>query len=446
MNRIKYTSHAGLLTVIFAAILVFAYLTVMHHDHVWDLTRSRENTLDARTVSILDDLDFSVHIRVFDNEGSEREASERLLERYARASAKVTYDFVDPDARPGEARRAGIERYGQTLVEGGDHQERLERVDEEKLTNAFLGLMRPTEKHVYLLYGHGEPRIGDTGREGLSAFAQALEKDNYTVHELLLIRERGVPADAGCVVVAGPVKALQVEEIQALDAYLQRGGSLLVGLEPGQNAGLGDLLLSWGVQLDDDLVIDTFSRMLGGDYTVPVVSEYGSVSAVAGFPYATIFPTARSLRMVPDVGASLAVDWVVRTSENSWAEHDLGVWEEKGEASLDEHDRKGPLNLALYARKALTEDQTARLLAFGDAGFLNNNYLGVSGNRDLVMNCLNMLMGESSLIVIEPRVESDAPFILTPSQSRMVFLVTVVLLPAIILICGITVYVVRRRV
>ena len=65
---------------------------------------------------------------------------------------------------------------------------------------------------------------------------RALENEGYEVDTLNLVTQPQVPQDAAVVIVASPTKAVLTNEIDALKAYLDRGGRVLVLLEalPGR--------------------------------------------------------------------------------------------------------------------------------------------------------------------------------------------------------------------
>ena len=59
------------------------------------------------------------------------------------------------------ARQYGFESYGtvaleSTLKDGEKKQEKIQDLDEEKLTNALIRVTRPGKRVVYFLKGHGE--------------------------------------------------------------------------------------------------------------------------------------------------------------------------------------------------------------------------------------------------------------------------------------------------
>jgi len=194
------------------------------------------------------------------------------------------------------------------------------------------------------------------------------------------------------------------------------------------------------------MIIDKFSRILGGDYLIPVVSEYGDVDALRGFRYATFFPTACSLSIKKTLPKGIEIRWLARTSSQSWAETDLDRLERQGKAQLDKKDKKGPVDIGLFLKKKLDTKGGgyARLIIFGDSDFLSNTYIMTSGNEDLAMNCMNMLLGERELVVIKKR-KANHLTPLTPYQASLMFWVPVVAIPCVILFIGISVFLVRRR-
>jgi len=444
-KSLSYTFHAGVLVIIFAAIVLIVYLIALNHNTLWDLTKARENTLDPKTIGILDSLDFDVEIKVFEKEGQEQKNARNLLELYVIKSKHITFETIDPDVQPGLAEQCGVERYGQAVIYGKGRSQRIEQITEESTTSALLKLLRDKKKVVYFVTGHGEKGLDDDQKQGLSGLRDALMANNYMVKSCFLIREPSVPADADLVILAGPRKELFPEEQGMLSIYLEQGGRMFVALEPEHDAGMRNFLEKWGIEIDSDIIIDTFSRILGGDYTCPVVNMYGDVKGLRGFGYTTFYPTARSLRIVDDRSIGLNVEWLVRTSDQSWSEHDLKKFFELGEATFDGPDIQGPLNIALLARKKIKEEIYSQIMVFGDADFITNNFLMVSGNKDLVMNCMNMLLGEDSLIVIAPKSLQQTPFILTPSQGMLVFWVPIVGLPMLIIIIAVLRFWLRRK-
>ena len=60
------------------------------------------------------------------------------------------------------------------------------------------------QRKVYFVQGHGERDTGSQERDGYSAIAEALGRENYMVEKLVLAQAGSVPDDASVVIVAGP--------------------------------------------------------------------------------------------------------------------------------------------------------------------------------------------------------------------------------------------------
>jgi hypothetical protein len=100
-----------------------------------------------------------------------------------------------------------------------------------------------SKRTVYLTVGHGEINDVSRGRQDGGRSAQIvrtlLQKQNYTVKDLGLSQGLGntVPEDADLVLVLGPTAAFAREEIATLQRYADRGGRLVIALDPDAIAG-----------------------------------------------------------------------------------------------------------------------------------------------------------------------------------------------------------------
>lgn len=429
----KEIPRAVLFVLIFGVILLIGYLTVMQHEKRWDLSRAGQNTLDARSRRIVSSLSFDVRIIAFSSLGEMNKNSRALLDLYKAESRHLQYEVSDPDAGPALARQYGISRYGQAALLGRGRVVTIDAITEEGISNALLRLQRDRKKNVYVLSGHGEAEISETGKGGLSHLVKTLGQDDYEVKDLFLMRRGEIPQDADLLMVPGPRVSLLPEEIEAIRLYLERGGNALIALEPQKDGGLKSLLEENGVYLDNSTIMDPSAKVLGSDAGVPVVNSYGQVGKFGSFRLATVFPTARPLRIKNKLPGNVTVSWFARTSDQSLVQNYKGASSEPVKIMSDSSDEKGPLNVALYVRKILSEQRESRAVVFGDADFLTNTYLNISGNRDLAMGCIHMLLDEGHLITIDSKSAGSRPFILTQGQGAFLFWVSVVIIPCLIL-------------
>lgn len=449
----------GIIPYMTLVLTAFVFLTLLGERHYWrwDLTASKEHTLTQETIGVLKRVKEPIKIKAFVRRGfQEEEGARRLLSAYHYHCPLITYEFIDPERSPAIARKYGVSDINTFILEAGVRRQVVKLAEEAELTNAILRLMRGDVQKVYWLTGHGERPFRGMEPLSLSSLVEELEKQNYQFQKLNLAHET-VPKDAALVVIAAPQKALYREEIHSLKEYLLDGGRLLIFLEPFKGAGLEEFSRQFGIKLYQDMVIDKLSRVMGGDWLLPMVGNYGSHKITEGFNFTCMFPLARSVEPDPDPPKGINVICLAYTTENAWAETNKEALDQ-GTAQLDAEDRPGPVCLAAIAeltpplksphRKPheglLSIRGKGRLLVFGDVDFASNKYLELSGNKDLVTNAIEYLTEREPFITIEKRHRPIQALVLNRRQGLVVFWIPVVCIPAIILVVGVVVWFRRR--
>ena len=481
-----YSGNLLLIVVLVLAILVLLNYFLSRHNLRFDFTEAKLHSLSDQSIQVLKNLDKDVQIKGFFREGNySRSKLEDLLKNFGYYSKKIKYEFIDPDKNPGLVKAYGITQDGTTILEVGGQENRITTSTEEDLTNALIKATREGKKVIYFLEGHGEHSIEQTEDVGFSFAKDELQKLGYESKKLALALSETFPQDCALLVVPGPQKDLLPNELETIQTYIYGGGRVFFMADPEVAYGLVPYLSGWGVKLENDVVVDTISRLFGGDYFMPVITEYQSHEITRNFRYATFFPYARSVEPADQKPDGVTITVLGKTSPNSWSEREL----EKKEVTFDkDKDKEGPISLAIVAtvqakpeeKKAETgeeagektelekpegqataeerksEEKSAeespaaetkkegRIAVFGDSDFASNRYIGLSGNGNFFLNAVNWLTEESDLISIQPRTSSPRTVQFTPSQGRLLFFVSVIILPLIILILGISVWLRRR--
>ena len=279
----------GVNTAVAVALILGATVVVQalsyRHNARWDLTENKRFSLSPQTIQLLGGLKTDVNaVAFFRSDQPGKRVAEDLLKQFARYSnGRFTWRSADPDREPGLARRYGVESYGTIVLETKTKSEKVLDPEEEKLTNGLLKVTREGKRIVYVLQGHGEAELGNTERPGFSEAKSAMEKANYDVKPLVLARAGKVPDDATAVVMPGPKNDLLPPELDALDAYMTRGGKVLAMINPFQNEGFKKYLLKYGLQLNDDLVVEQnpIGRIFGIGPEVPIIQQYESTRSPA---------------------------------------------------------------------------------------------------------------------------------------------------------------------
>jgi ABC-type uncharacterized transport system involved in gliding motility auxiliary subunit len=430
----------------------------------WDLTASKEFELSDQTQKILRELKQPLKLMVFEREVRLQPFRDRLNE-YTYLSKQVQVEYIDPDKQPSVAKQYQIQSYGTIAV---DYQGRIERVtgtSEQDLTNGIIKAVTGQQKKIYFSLGHNEhdPTSADE-RVGYNAASAALQTENYTVEKITLAQQPEIPADAAVVVVAGPSVDYLVPEIDALKRYLNKGGHLLLMLDPPDRTdsppltNLIALAREWGVEVNDNVIVDQSSigQLLGRGPGAPVAGSYPGHPITDRFNVITSFPLARSV--TPATGGQRTAQSIVETSQQSWAESDVKALAERRPVGFDEGttDKRGPVSVAAAISTDAPEQPAAptptpgtppppdapkretRLVVFGDSDFASNDGLGTApGNRDLFLNTLNWLAQQENLISIRPKAPDDRRVTLTEDQQSMVMIFSIILLPGIVLASGV---------
>ena len=476
-RQTRYGTLAGTGVVLVLAIIVALNYVLARQNTRWDLTAAQQYSLSDQTQRVLEGLESPIRILVFAREPEFPRYRDRLDE-YAYLSSQVTVDYVDVDRQPMLARQYEVQSYGTIVF---DYEGRVERVvsdAEQDLTNGLITVIEGKQQTVYFLEGHGEKEHTGADRDGYSTVSGALGLDNFEVESLVLAQQSAVPEDATVVVVAGPQTDLLPGEVAALRVYLDRGGKLLVLIDPPSDSaapepeGLLGLLREWGIEPGTDVVVDAsgMGQLLGADASVPVVANYPFHPITDRFNLLTAYPLARSVSAVTGNLNGPVAQPFLETSERSWAEADLDELA-TGQVELNEEagDRPGPVTIGMAVsapapsvEPAVTgtdadgsepdaeDDETdtegdgtdatppeTRLVVIGDSDFATNGVVGIQGNRDMFLNTVNWLAQQENLISIRAREPEDRRLTLTADQQRRLYWLSLLLVPGFVLGTGV---------
>jgi ABC-type uncharacterized transport system involved in gliding motility auxiliary subunit len=449
-----YSSNLLLLVVVVLGILVlFNVLGARHHKR-FDFTQAKLHSLSDQSIKVAKALRGDITIKAFFREGNmSRGRMEDLLKIYSYHSPRIKYEFIDPDKNPGLIKRYEITTDGTTILEAGDKDTRITATTEEDLTNAIIKVTREKKKVIYFLEGHGEPSTETSDENGYSFAKDDLVKLSYDVKKLTLALPETFPKDCAALVIPGPKKDLLPTELETIQKYLEGGGRVYFMVDPQEAPGLTPYLEKLGFKLQNDIIIDQPS-IFGGDYLMPMMSGLEYHEITRNFRYATIYPLARSVDVIDPKPDDIQTSQVLgKTSDYAYLKKDFALKEKMTlkEIAFDpKKDKRGPIPMAALASlkaktgpdgKSLPE---GRLVVFGDSDFVSNRFYNYQGNGNLFLNALNWLTEEADLISIAPKTSNPRTIQLTPSQGKLVFWVSVILLPLAVLSFGVSIWVRRR--
>lgn len=450
-RQTKYAAYVSVYIIVIVAVLVVANFLANRYNKSLDATSNKRFTLSDQTKKVVGELKQDVTIQYFDRP-SGMQTGKDLLDRYANISPKVHVEYIDLLKKPQLARAANVSREGEAIVEIGAKHEEAKTFDEEGVTGAMIRALKGGERTVCVVGGSGEHRLDDSTADGLSDFQTSVQKDNYKTKSINLLEKAEIPSDCTVLVVAGPTGDYIQAEVDAIKKYVENGGRAIFMLDPplklgrkeiSDNKPLIDLLASWGVTVDKDLVLDEnpVSQLVGLDATVPLVTSYEShpiVSDLSGT--ATGFPISRSLDTKN--ADKTSVTKLFSTSANSFSTTNLSSPEIRIDPAKD---KKGPFTLAAAVTYNTGKPNSqGRVVVVGSSRWASNSFLRFNGNRNLMLNMMNWLSSDEDLISIRPKEQEDRRINLTRAQFFMLRSVSQFLLPLIVVVGGVMVWWRRR--
>ena len=440
---------AGLGVVLSLGVLgLLNYLGDRHHWRL-DLTEDQLFTLAPESLELLreaDDADKYIQVRTFmsDMEGGR---FQEIAEEYGYNSRRFDFETVDPQKDALLVRQYGIRERGASIVEvtGGGQvvTERFTEQSEEALSNAIRRALAADERSIGFVGGHGEGRLTDVDGEGFSILNGRLKEMNLRIRDDLRPASDDL-TEVQVLALLGPRSPLAAPEVEGVRRFLERGGNLLLLVDPARDSGLEDLLRDqYEIDIGDDFVVDLsgLGQLLGTDVSVPVVLRYGDhpIAEGAARGQMSFFPMARSVSAAP---GGFGVEGLAFTDRNAWGESDLGVLagEEGGSVDFDpETDRPGPVSLAV-AVTAEADSAAAgggtRIVVFGDADFARNQHFGQQANGELMASAVRWLAEGEESLTIPPRQPRFNPINLVGTAGSAILWISVFVLPFAVALSG----------
>ncbi|MBD2326703.1 Gldg family protein [Alkalinema sp. FACHB-956] len=463
-----------------------------------DLTETQLFTLAPETQAVLKKLNQPLTVYVFDRQPHPQDRD--LLQNFRRMTPNLSFEFVDPDANPALAQKFSVKNDASNkdvYVENPSRQRNQfvqsiglqQRLSESRLVNGIIQATSDRQPKVYFLQGHGE-RALQPGEGSLALAAKELQGKNFASEPLNLAQTAKIPDDAAVIVVAGPKRPLFDKEVALLEDYLNRGGNLLLMVDPETKPDLDGLLNQWGILLDDRVAIDASGsgQLLGYGPASPVVQDYSEHPITKDFGNGiSLYPLARPLEIKPVEGVQ--ANPIILTSSQSWAESNL----KEKPVKQDANDRPGPLPLGVALSRQVdvqpvpspttpspspsssptisptvsptaspTESPTsspsptspsptspsptvtptasptpspgtkreARLVVFGNSSFASDAHFGVQLNGDVFLNSVSWLsQAEGQTLSIRPREMKNRRMAVTSLQAIGTTILALVIVP-----------------
>jgi hypothetical protein len=482
-RRARWIRTANLVVQAVLFLTLFGGLNYLAGHHSWrfDLTRYRRYSLSPETLAYLRELRGPVRIVVADAESAASPEVRGLLREYAYATeanpdGRISVEYLDIFQSRREAEKLGLDEAGQVLVIAGENPIKLngdelyQAVDHERraflgeqvITGAILTVSNPGRKKVYFLTGHGELRPDDVDpARGLSTARDQLRERNFDVDVVDLSAARRVPPDASLLVAVAPQSPFSAYEKEMLRQYLgNNAGRLILFLAPGYPHGLADLLLDWGVTVDDDLVIDSGPENMteDGDLIIRDFPRHPITQALVNYGILLRVGPASTVRPDPAraAGYGLSTTALALCSPTAWGEVN---YRSRSQAvfnpGVDIRPNPGgsppdALPIAVASERVATRDNLpfsvrgGRLVVFGTGDLIANSRIENAGSLNILLGAVNWMADRDTELNIPARPIERFQLSLSAGELRRLRFTILLALPGAAILLGLAVHWTRR--
>lgn len=469
---------------------LFAGLNYLARNHAWrfDLTHQRRYSLSPETLAYLHNLQRPVRIVVTLTEDSDNADIAQafrdvrgLLREYVYATEgdenrRITVEYLDVYQRRRDADQLGISDPNRVVLICGDRRRMVMPADlyrvrnrqtsafqgEQAITSAILDVSNPEKKKIYFISGHGELSPDDVDPvRGLSELKNVLEQRNFDVDSVKLSYTHQVPADASLLVAVWPRGRFEPLEQELLRQYLAAGaGRLILLLAPGEPHGLEDLLLDWGILVDDDVIYDTSNENMTeeGDLLLRFLTPHPITQTLIDYRLQPRIGPARSIRPDPtrSIANGLTVTTLAATSTTAWGEvsyrlhtapeYTPGV-DIRPIPGMKPPDRLG---VVVASERVSVRDNLpfsvrgGRVVVFGTGDLIANNRITLAENQNFFLGAVKWTVDRDSQFNIPARPVERFQLSLSASELTRLRYSLLLALPGVAAVLGLLVYWARR--
>jgi ABC-type uncharacterized transport system involved in gliding motility auxiliary subunit len=448
-RQTKYAAYAVAYIVIVLAVLAAANWLANRHNKSFDSTSNKRYSLSDQTIKLASGLKDDVSIIYFDD-ARRFVAARDLLDRYDNLSAKLKVEYVDLLKNPQRARDLGA-REGSIFLRRGEKLQEARSLTEEEVTSALIRILKTADKTVCFIQGGGEHPLEEATPDSYSGAKEQLEKNNYRVQTIDLPTKPEIAQGCAAVIVGGPRYDYPQVAVDALKAYVENGGRVLVMLDPplqtrknpiSENAALLKLMADWGVTVNKNQVLSMGLDALAGlGSEVALSSSYSTHPVVRDMRGARVaFPLTRSLAAKST--DKTTVENLALTSKSSVAVTKLGG--ELSDADIVAGTTGAHVLAVAGSYRRNTPADEGRFIVAGTSEFAANYALRYIGNRDLFLNMINWLASDEDLISIRPKDPEDRRIEMTRSQALLLKTTSQFVIPIGIILAGVFVWWRRR--
>lgn len=454
-DRLKFSEiynssrFRGFASTLVSSFLIFSILGIVNylifkHPVQLDISSEKVNSLTEQSISIISNVDKKIKFKVFDRKRT-AQGILKILDMYKFENNNVEIELVDIELKPEVVSQYNITKPGTIVIEYRGKKEQVYEYTELEITNGIIKITREKNPVIYFTTGHGELDLENKSRIGLTSLRQGLIKGSFALKKINMASLSSFPDDLDALVILGPKTSFHKNELNLLDKYLLKGGSLFIALDPNFNhdiqEGLRKILSRRGIYVFNNLVVDKNSFIDGSNGTVPLVQKLDRKNIISkGVDGSVFFPLVSSIKFEDKKNTKKYLIAKSSPFPFSWGENNAGseLLSNKVEFS-DGIDEEGPVVMF-----AAWENTQTKIVISGNSSFIQNNYSKFTSNFELFKNSVSWLVNENRLINFNLSLGKNEPVFISNNQLGVIFYFSVIFAPLALFIIAFVIY--RKRI
>ncbi len=468
MKNIKYkmgTISLVITAVVIACVIILNILVgtfTERHPMKIDLTQDKIYEFSQQTKDVMKNLDSEIKAYAIVPEGLDHEYIDYIksyLEKYRALSKKFSFEFVDPyvdTAFLNNYTKTGENvEIGSVIIECGSLYKVVpidksytqsyfsdeQYIEVEKhVTNAIMsvtGLV--SDAKIYFNTGHQNEFIEAYALEPM------LSQEGYVCGTFNSVTDE-FPEDANIVFSIYPARDYTSEEIEKLDAFLDRGGRfVLVGSE-GMNdlTNLNTYLKEWGLELSGGYVIEfdkasSMPDVNGLPVPIAKLREHTITSKLTSSSAPLVMPNSSGIITSKSTNGADVTE-LLTTSEKA-----IDRKTEVYTASKEEGDIGGPVCLAAISQKTGKNNSMVMVAGSLDAICVPSTVQSGSFlNGDFILNSVSYMSGVNVSSDIRAKKITPEAMVMTTENENVINIIILWVIPAAIILIGFFIWIKRR--
>ena len=470
--KAKQAAMATVSLILIIAGIIILNLIVGKIPAQWDMTDKKLYSLTDDSKEIISGLTGDVTIYALFTAGQESDDIMEVLNLYDTASRNISIEIVDPDRNPGLLKRFQEEEdtelsKGSLVVFTDSYFKVIPYMDlyntsmnqqgqmqvfgfsaEQRITSALSYVSTGYSPKVYEIAGHYENTLDDLSITG------AVEKSNFQVGEVNLLRDGGIPEDADVVVLNSPKIDFNTEEIKYLKSYLDGGGHIFIALDLTQEplSALYALLENYNVSMQYGITLEKDTgRLLPGSSNNPVffsptIEDHDITASLVENDLDPFFYYAMGIGTTENQVRNIKVEPLFSSSSKSFLRTDL----DNGSENMVSSDIAGPVTVAaaVYQTSRDTgypEGMRMVLISSGNSLAPLPGLGQIKANMDFFVDSVNWLSDQEDSINIKSKSLFSLPLQMNAINAWIYAGVAIILIPLLVAVAGFIVLIRRKN-